>query len=687
LIGKKVIFVAAGHEYSMAVVNDGSVWAWGLNGSGQLGMGHTMDQNTPQKLRVISIDGREQKVTSITCGRASTLFITEEGHVLVTGESLFGLPPSTRPIRVPPALLTNGGRATLAAIGEKWALTFVEPGPKQKRKSAIPTSVVPDTYTLLAAGGILQHPLVAGLLPDDDDSSSASSNPWSFSTSDTNSPRGGGGGSSGSGGGDATDSEENDEDSSRGRRSPRAVGVRGGRGGRGRGAPPPSSRGGRGGGRGYYSDDLPRGPSGGRGRGTPLLGSEEEAPSFGVSFWGGDNNNSNVNNNNDIDFEVLAGRLASSGSGPSSPSRSPRGTIGGPSSGFNFVSPSSSSPSFPVSLPTAPTTIPPLPSSPMAAPSSASSTTTATVGSSPSPFSATGNLFNALEAAASSASSSSSSSSAASSSSSASVMSSLFASPAPNSSLATPARSGSGSSSSSIVTPAPSSSSTATAAAAAPVRAGSRPTIASAAKSSLMATPITFGGMAPVNAPGAPVKPANPNASSSSSSSTSAAPTKPLVFPGLPPLPPNVAQVARGNHKRTCLGAFPTALLMMGHMDRLANSYWLSSIGSQPTAENQSNPRLLVEPYAVEVSRVALGRLLHMANKYGHRLLDGGTDYSNIEWYHPYLFMALLRLLRTNFRRLLLSNVDMESIRGDGRSTGAASCITSIANSNSKGSK
>ena len=42
--------VAAGRNGSMAVKTDGSLWAWGVNGLGQLGDGTTTDRNTPVKI-------------------------------------------------------------------------------------------------------------------------------------------------------------------------------------------------------------------------------------------------------------------------------------------------------------------------------------------------------------------------------------------------------------------------------------------------------------------------------------------------------------------------------------------------------------------------------------------------------------------------------------------------------------
>ncbi len=43
--------VAAGEGHSLALKGDGTVWAWGGNGYGQLGDGTTMDRSTPVQVK------------------------------------------------------------------------------------------------------------------------------------------------------------------------------------------------------------------------------------------------------------------------------------------------------------------------------------------------------------------------------------------------------------------------------------------------------------------------------------------------------------------------------------------------------------------------------------------------------------------------------------------------------------
>ncbi len=47
---KGILAVAAGAYSSYALASDGSLWVWGFNGDGQLGLGNTTNQDTPQHL-------------------------------------------------------------------------------------------------------------------------------------------------------------------------------------------------------------------------------------------------------------------------------------------------------------------------------------------------------------------------------------------------------------------------------------------------------------------------------------------------------------------------------------------------------------------------------------------------------------------------------------------------------------
>ena len=41
------VAISGGQDFSLALKNDGTVWAWGQNNYGQLGNGYTTSTNTP----------------------------------------------------------------------------------------------------------------------------------------------------------------------------------------------------------------------------------------------------------------------------------------------------------------------------------------------------------------------------------------------------------------------------------------------------------------------------------------------------------------------------------------------------------------------------------------------------------------------------------------------------------------
>jgi alpha-tubulin suppressor-like RCC1 family protein len=73
---EKIIAIAAGMHYSLALTASGKVYAWGWNGFGQLGLGDLKSRNTPTLIPNLS------GVRAIAAG---------EGHALALGKyQLFG---------------------------------------------------------------------------------------------------------------------------------------------------------------------------------------------------------------------------------------------------------------------------------------------------------------------------------------------------------------------------------------------------------------------------------------------------------------------------------------------------------------------------------------------------------------------------------------------------------------------
>jgi alpha-tubulin suppressor-like RCC1 family protein len=75
----EVVSLAAGHNHSLAVRSDGSVWAWGANTYGQLGNGTTTSSLVP--VQVQGLTG----VVSVAAGEQHSLALRGDGAVLAWG--------------------------------------------------------------------------------------------------------------------------------------------------------------------------------------------------------------------------------------------------------------------------------------------------------------------------------------------------------------------------------------------------------------------------------------------------------------------------------------------------------------------------------------------------------------------------------------------------------------------------
>uniref|UniRef100_A0A1B6FAI1 BTB domain-containing protein n=1 Tax=Cuerna arida TaxID=1464854 RepID=A0A1B6FAI1_9HEMI len=84
--GKKAISIACGQTSSMAVIDDGEVYAWGYNGSGQLGIGHNINQQVPTKVMGLA----NVVIVKVVCGYAHTLALSDEGTLYAWGANTHG---------------------------------------------------------------------------------------------------------------------------------------------------------------------------------------------------------------------------------------------------------------------------------------------------------------------------------------------------------------------------------------------------------------------------------------------------------------------------------------------------------------------------------------------------------------------------------------------------------------------
>ncbi|MCL2818317.1 MAG: hypothetical protein FWD41_01095, partial [Actinomycetia bacterium] len=86
LDGKDIIAVAAGGYHSLALAADGTVWTWGYNAFGQLGLSDYSHRNVPTQ--VAALDGKD--IVAIAGGDSFSLALSDDGRVWAWGENSQG---------------------------------------------------------------------------------------------------------------------------------------------------------------------------------------------------------------------------------------------------------------------------------------------------------------------------------------------------------------------------------------------------------------------------------------------------------------------------------------------------------------------------------------------------------------------------------------------------------------------
>ncbi|CAG2166620.1 unnamed protein product [Oppiella nova] len=83
--GKNVSQLSCGYAHAMALTEEGSVYGWGCNTSGQIGCGYTCAHIAEPTLLQFRHNGREYDVKSIYCSGNSVFVITEDNRVFSWG--------------------------------------------------------------------------------------------------------------------------------------------------------------------------------------------------------------------------------------------------------------------------------------------------------------------------------------------------------------------------------------------------------------------------------------------------------------------------------------------------------------------------------------------------------------------------------------------------------------------------
>lgn len=87
LSGYYIDDIAVGSEHTLTLTSDGDVWAWGNNGDGQLGLGHTGPVREPQLITGIS-GNRIKQVRSHFLTDLCSLFLSHVKRSLEWKETI-----------------------------------------------------------------------------------------------------------------------------------------------------------------------------------------------------------------------------------------------------------------------------------------------------------------------------------------------------------------------------------------------------------------------------------------------------------------------------------------------------------------------------------------------------------------------------------------------------------------------
>ncbi|WRX24445.1 Regulator of chromosome condensation [Theobroma cacao] len=86
--GIQVLGVAAGLWHTVCIAVDGQVYAFGGNQFGQLGTGAEQAETSPRQLDAASLEGKHAKMVS--CGARHSAILTDDGRVLSWGWNKYG---------------------------------------------------------------------------------------------------------------------------------------------------------------------------------------------------------------------------------------------------------------------------------------------------------------------------------------------------------------------------------------------------------------------------------------------------------------------------------------------------------------------------------------------------------------------------------------------------------------------
>ncbi|XP_026795315.3 probable E3 ubiquitin-protein ligase HERC3 [Pangasianodon hypophthalmus] len=125
LCGIPLAQISAGGDHSFALSLSGAVFGWGRNSAGQLGLGHTEDVYSPTCVNNLS----QKKTISISCGEEHTATLSKGGAVFTFGSGRYGqLGHNTFKDELQPRVVTGlwGINVSQITCGRNHTLALVE---------------------------------------------------------------------------------------------------------------------------------------------------------------------------------------------------------------------------------------------------------------------------------------------------------------------------------------------------------------------------------------------------------------------------------------------------------------------------------------------------------------------------------------------------------------------------------
>ena len=134
LAGKKIIAIAAGYDHSLALDSNGKVYAWGANDDGQLGNNSESNSLVPVAVNTTGVLAGK-KIIAIAAGKYFSLALASDGKVYAWGDNWtnqLGNRTSSSSSDVPAAVDTTGALAgktvTAIAAGSGHCLALASDG-------------------------------------------------------------------------------------------------------------------------------------------------------------------------------------------------------------------------------------------------------------------------------------------------------------------------------------------------------------------------------------------------------------------------------------------------------------------------------------------------------------------------------------------------------------------------------